>query len=84
MCMLFRHEIETTLVFFFNQSITQSKHIYLYIAPYIASEYRRIMVDTRASLRNDLLCVEQDVKLYSLTGYPVSYTHLTLPTNREV
>ena len=47
-----------------------------------------IAVKTR--LRSDLLCVEQDVKLYSLThSFPdtlcaVSYTHLTLPTNREV
>ena len=34
--------------------------------------------------RHDLLLDECDVRPYELTKQPVSYTHLTLPTNREV
>ena len=36
-------------------------------------------------MTQQLLMIEDDSRLAQMVGeYPVSYTHLTLPTNREV
>ena len=49
------------------------------------SYHMKILTDSGLALQSDLSLLDLSAALpWSLYGIPVSYTHLTLPTNREV